>query len=551
MAGLLTAIGAIVGSVIPGVGTAIGAAVGGIADGLISGGSAVAGGAAQEGAIDSAVSQYGDAAKTGAARLDTGYEDSRKAKLAALAKVGALTDEQVQTAIRLIDQGQGDYVDTTIATAENYANAMTDGGASYRDALSGAGAGYAISMNDLVTQYGGEIQALADQLGVDFNTAAGLYKSGLETSAEKYSGDLVSAAENEASGLKSGAQDYAATRKEGLTGVKSALKPYAEGSGTPALDYLNKLMSADPTQLDPQQKLMREKYLRDSSARLAASSLRGSGRAGVAAVNTGDANLEANMYAQNRDRSVAAAGQLAGYGYGVAPILARAEDSTASEIASNTQSANTMGLQAVTSARNTGATYGANSRATGLQAVSSAADRAALARQVAGNDAATHTADAAKTVADQELNISKDTATNDLNISGKVAEAGKTAGTAIANQGLVSSAGKLTAVNSGYDKAAHNATKEGDINADAALGTAAADAGAIIDPAYLKAQGTIAKGAITANTIGHVGSSIGEIVKGIGGSITPSTGGGTSGSNVPSASDSVGGPPDTTDDYNY
>lgn len=102
---------------------------------------------------------------------------------------------------------------------------------------------------------------------------------------------------------------------EGYQGMEERLQPYI-GAGDQALNYLTQQMGIDPSQLTPSQKRLMEKYHRDVAASTAASGLRGSGRAGVAAVNEGLADLYANFHDQNLARSGAAATALNTQGYG-------------------------------------------------------------------------------------------------------------------------------------------------------------------------------------------------------------------------------------------
>lgn len=549
------------------LGTILGVA--GVAAGVITGNPAlVAGGvkvatssigsSKQQKGIDQAVTTYTQGAQQAGNILSSGYDEAKAAKLAALAEIGALTPEQMKATLDAIDAGQVQYVDTMIATGENYAGQMADGGAAYRSALTGAGAlysqdlgqaasqysgrltklgdTYAQDLDKIAATYGAEINQLAVQLGVDIETAAQIFADGLSKSADRHASELLAAAEAEAEGLEGAADEYGVTRLKGLQAVTSALTPYAEGRGTPALDHLNSLMNADPSKLDPMQARMREKFLRDSSARLAASGLRGAGRAGVAAVNEGDAELMAQMYVENRDRAAGAASELARTGYGAAGQVGAAGERAYSNIGEVTMGAKNRGLSAISSARQRGSEYGAESRATGLQAVSSAKDRAAVARQRAGEtaaqatrsageegaatrlnlgkDAASTTRDYAKTAADTRLNLGKDAALNDQDTARKIAGVDLDIGTAVANQGLKAVDSRIGATDRAYDQARDVAGKEGDAIADAALGKAGAQAGAVADPAWIAAQAALAKGNIKSDTIGAIGSSVADLITG-------------------------------------
>jgi hypothetical protein len=80
----------------------------------------------------------------------------------------------------------------------------------------------------------------------------------------------------------------------------------------PAINYLQRVMAQDPNALTPEQQRGFADYQRGAQARLAASGLRGAGRAGVASVNEGAAGYMADAYGTNQRRSDTAAQRLAG-----------------------------------------------------------------------------------------------------------------------------------------------------------------------------------------------------------------------------------------------
>lgn len=80
----------------------------------------------------------------------------------------------------------------------------------------------------------------------------------------------------------------------------------------PAIAYLQRVMAQQPDQLTPDQQRGLDDYQRNANARLAASGLRGAGRAGVASVNEGRAGFMSDAYSQNQRRSDAAAQRLSG-----------------------------------------------------------------------------------------------------------------------------------------------------------------------------------------------------------------------------------------------
>lgn len=97
-------------------------------------------------------------------------------------------------------------------------------------------------------------------------------------------------------------------------GQESLYRPYVQAGNT-GLAGIQAVASQDPNQLTPEQQRSIDAYRRSAGQRLAAGGLRGAGRAGVAAVNEGDAALRAKTFTENQRRSDAANTDLARYGY--------------------------------------------------------------------------------------------------------------------------------------------------------------------------------------------------------------------------------------------
>lgn len=161
-------------------------------------------------------------------------------------------------------------------------NVLEDTDSEYADALRAAYGSYGNYMLPQLDQYGNQMQGATGQF-VD---------------------DIFGTAQSTAGILQDGSGEYAET-----------LSPYSD-QGIKALQYLSSVMGADPSQLDPAQRRLWEDRKRDALATLAASGLRGAGRGGVAAVNEGMAELDAQMFQQNRDRADRAAYELNRTGYG-------------------------------------------------------------------------------------------------------------------------------------------------------------------------------------------------------------------------------------------
>jgi hypothetical protein len=105
-------------------------------------------------------------------------------------------------------------------------------------------------------------------------------------------------------------QNYA----ERYQGQESLYRPYVQ-AGNQGLAGIQAVAAQDPNQFTPEQQRGLDAYRRGAGARLAASGLRGAGRAGVAAVNEGDAAFRAKNFTENQRRSDAANSDLMRYGY--------------------------------------------------------------------------------------------------------------------------------------------------------------------------------------------------------------------------------------------
>lgn len=97
-------------------------------------------------------------------------------------------------------------------------------------------------------------------------------------------------------------------------GEEALYRPYVQ-AGQQGLAGIQAMASADPNVMTPEQQRGLDAYQRQAGARLAASGLRGAGRAGVAAVNEGDAAYRAKAFTENQRRGDAANADLMRYGY--------------------------------------------------------------------------------------------------------------------------------------------------------------------------------------------------------------------------------------------
>lgn len=124
----------------------------------------------------------------------------------------------------------------------------------------------------------------------------------------------------------------------------------------PAVAQLQQTAFSNPYTLTPQQQTAREGVVRDANARLAASGLRGAGRAGVATVNKALGDFDNSAYSANRSRADSATSALFGANQSAENNIAATDRQTGSTRANMLAGAATAANQA---SQNSGA-YEAN-----------------------------------------------------------------------------------------------------------------------------------------------------------------------------------------------
>lgn len=151
---------------------------------------------------------------------------------------------------------------------------------------------FAQAMRDAYSTYGQFILPRVDEYGREVFGAT-----------DQFIGDIGATAQTAGDILVSGSE-----------GFQEAYSPYTE-TGQKALQYLQSVMAADPSQMTPEQRRMYDDAQRNAMATLAASGLRGAGRGGVASVVEGMNALDAAIFDANQARADQAAYELARTGY--------------------------------------------------------------------------------------------------------------------------------------------------------------------------------------------------------------------------------------------
>lgn len=167
-----------------------------------------------------------------------------------------------------------------------------------------------------IEQYSGYLTGSSDQFGEDMGQLTGNIEDILSAGSDAYGEQL-------------GAWDQ---------------------GGRDALGYYQQELAKDPYTLNMQQQRAADRFDRDAVATLAASGLRGAGRAGVAALQEGKAANLANLYAQNENNQRAAAAALGASGFSAAGNIATNKQALADAIGDLNYK---TGMSAATDARDT------------------------------------------------------------------------------------------------------------------------------------------------------------------------------------------------------
>lgn len=157
---------------------------------------------------------------------------------------------------------------------------LTAGLTEQKDAYRRAAYDYSSANTQSVNDYERDIKPILEQFIRGLSGASDLYGLSLDQ-IEKKAGDA----------LQGGADDY-----------ERQLAPYT-AAGTDALGQIQRIAAQDPNALTPSQRIAFNDTNRDAMATLAASGLRGAGRAGVAAVADAMARARARFRDENQQRS--------------------------------------------------------------------------------------------------------------------------------------------------------------------------------------------------------------------------------------------------------
>lgn len=228
-------------------------------------------------------------------------------------------------------------------------NWLTDNNDRYTQALAQALGGYGGGVQAGTTGFQGTMTDADQQFGASMAGGANTYAGSLGGIGNTYSNEMGGAVDEYGNIIDTGYNGAIGVLEGGADQFQGQYQPYQQ-AGTAALGQLQQTMAQDPGTWTPEQARLIDQYRRNAGATLAHSGLRGAGRAGIAAVNEGEAALAAKLYAQNQARSDAATDSLARYGYGstgaVAGNIQGNANSTANLIQRGTDAVGNAGLAA-------------------------------------------------------------------------------------------------------------------------------------------------------------------------------------------------------------
>lgn len=145
-----------------------------------------------------------------------------------------------------------------------------------------------------------------------FTGGGGGLESNLMNSAVSLGGDVLGASiagnanQKAANTVAQGYQSQAGAIKAGNDAAQERFDTII-AQGQPATDYLRGIVAGDPYKLTPEQQSGRESTARNARNSLAASGLRGAGRAGVAVINGADGDYYDKAVTSNLSRADQAA----------------------------------------------------------------------------------------------------------------------------------------------------------------------------------------------------------------------------------------------------
>lgn len=439
-------------------------------------------------ANSNAAGQMLQANQAQADQLQYGYDEQLQARLAGLDGARGLLGERTEIAQAILVAAATKYGGDVRQAASAYAQAMPQLASTISQMyMSGALTG------------GDMYRAGAATAGAAVQGAAGQYGATVIPAAGQYGQSVIGAAGEFGASMDGAADAYQAMIQEAPELVRQALGPYAE-AGLQMLPQLMSVATTDPSRLTQSQQRALEELRRGMGARLAASGLRGAGRAGVAAANEGEAEFMARAFDSNRARSDQAMYALNQQGYGANQLIGAAGERAIYSGADRQFQATQAGAQAMLTSKTDAA-----------RTLFAATDASAKLAYSAAQQAAAWGYDAEKAAAQAYINaVDKGTA-----YSGQALMAAQRilyeSGTDVAKSDQQTAYKIADQSNNYYDNMAKWAVNEGDLVGEALMGKRKAEAAAVGPAAVLpSAQAGVSNANLWGNTIASVSRMIAD-----------------------------------------
>lgn len=439
-------------------------------------------------ANNAAAGQLLQASQDQATQLQLGEDERLAARISGIDSARGYLTDRTQLAERIIVDAATKYGGDVRAAASAYARAMPQLAATISQMYTSGALTGGDMLRTGAAAAGGQITGAAGDYGATVIPAAGQYGSAVTGAAGDYGGAMSGAA-----------AAYTETIQAAPDLVRQALGPYA-AAGLQMLPQLLQIAQTDPSKLTMSQQRALDQLQRDMGARLAASGLRGAGRAGVAAANEGEAAFLAKAFDSNRARSDQAMYSLQQTGYGANQAIGAAGEKAIYAGAEKGFQATAAGAEAMLRARQEAA-----------RQIYASTDAAARVAYDAATKAATLGYDAEKAAAQAYIAA----VNNGTAYSGQALQAAQRilyeSGTDVAKNDQQAAYKVGDQQTSYYDTMAKYGLTEADMVGSALYGKRTAEAAAVGPAAVLPAaQAGVNNANIWNNTIGQVSRMIAD-----------------------------------------
>jgi hypothetical protein len=489
------------------------------ADTIVPAVTGIVGNKMAQSANDRAAEKQIQGANEAAAITTQGIADALNIDLDTVELLKETLGDRFESVTKLLMQAPADYRQDILSAVVQSGDLTTDG----VNRLEG-------DLGDIGQEYGGRMGQALDEASALLRDGAMSFDEALGQVSQKYGIDMAEIGQAYAKGMGDVGAAYKGDVERlatGIEGTMSGLAGDVEGAygragekfqpladaGAEAMGLLRQTAGGDASKLTPSQQRTLDKVRRSSINNLAATGMRGAGRAGIAAVNDAEAGYRADAEDQNQRRIDQAINSLFGAG---------------SSATGNIANLITGGASAGAGLRERGATTGLNLREKGSSLVANLDAQTVAKLQAMGVDVAQLEASLSKAGADANLATERDIADlgyktgtdvartlgdlsrvvagsrfdNTKGIAANLLSANNTAAERdySTTQNLASQSGDY------YDRLMSIGAGEGSLRSGAVTRTAAAKSAAKQGQSIVDAQRTIANGQLSGDTAGVLAS---------------------------------------------